>query len=133
MASMNDDKNGKSLRGRAAAIGLSKNQVVSAAVAQIDEKGRAAFSLRELARSLGVSPAVIYWHVDGWQDLFAERIAQIVPELYPLTAAALPDLINRIFALRWQNGAVVSYAESFELLLDLLIEGLKARAAATPS
>lgn len=66
-------------------------------------------------------------------DLFARRVAQIDPELYPLTAAALPDLINRIFALRWQNGAVVSYAESFELLLDLLIEGLKARAAATPS
>ncbi|MBN8189955.1 helix-turn-helix transcriptional regulator [Salipiger thiooxidans] len=133
MASMKDDKNGKSLRGRAAAIGLSKGQVVSAAVAQIDEKGLAAFSLRELARSLGVSPAVVYWHVYGWQDLFAERVAQIDRELHPLTAAALPDITNRIFALRWQNGALVSYAESFELLLDLLIEGLKARAAATPS
>lgn len=250
MTTINDDKKGKSPRGRAAAIGLSKNQVVSAAVAQIDEKGLAAFSLRELARSLGVSPAVIYWHVggakedlfaeisasitgslsdsldpdmpwdarlrqvfrnyrtlvhrhpavapllgaqmksngvanldwvetilkalheggyrgdalrpafnvlvgglagfvtmelapapvakpgsegDGWQELFAERVAQIDPELYPLTAAALPDITNRIFVLRWQNGAVVSYGESFELLLDLLIEGLKARAPATPT
>ncbi|MCA0848013.1 TetR/AcrR family transcriptional regulator [Salipiger thiooxidans] len=112
---------------------MSKGQVVSAAVAQIDEKGLAAFSLRELARSLGVSPAVVYWHVYGWQDLFAERVAQIDRELHPLTAAALPDITNRIFALRWQNGAVVSYGESFELLLDLLIEGLKARAPATPS
>ena len=53
MASMNDDKNGKSLRGSAAAIGLSKGQVVSAAVAQIDEKGLAAFSLNELGSCLG--------------------------------------------------------------------------------
>lgn len=66
-------------------------------------------------------------------DLFAERIAQIDPELHPLTAAALPDFTDRIFVLRWQNGALVSYAESIELLLDLLIEGLKARPLATPS
>jgi hypothetical protein len=33
MTTMKDDKNGKSLRGRAAAIGLTKGQVVSAAVA----------------------------------------------------------------------------------------------------
>ncbi|MBR9839697.1 MAG: helix-turn-helix transcriptional regulator [Rhodobacteraceae bacterium] len=134
MATMKDDKNGKSLRGRAAAIDLTKGQVVSAAVAQINEKGLAAFSLHELARSLVVSAAVAYWHVDGAkEDLFAERVAQIDPELYPLTAAALPDITDRIFVLRWQNGAVVSYGESFELLLDLLIEGLKARAPASPS
>ena len=234
-------------RGRAAAIGLSKNQVVAAAVAQIDEKGLAAFSLRELARTLKVSPAVIYWHVGGakedlfaeiaasitgslsggldadmpwdarlrqvfrnyrtlvhrhpavapllgaqmtsngvanldwvetilsalheggyrgdalrpafnvlvgglagfvtmelapapvgkartaskdWQDLFARRVARIDPQAYPLTSAALPDITNRIFVLRWQNGADVPYSDSFELLLDLLVEGLKARAPA---
>lgn len=250
MTTESDEKKGKMLRGRAAAVGLSKNQVVAAAVAQIDEKGLAAFSLRELARNLGVSPAVIYWHVGGakedlfaeisasitgtlsdtldadmpwddrlrqvflnyrklvhrhpavapllgaqmksngvanldwvetilsalhdggyrgdalrpafnvlvgglagfvtmelapppvskpgsegetWQELFAKRVAQTDPELYPLTAAALPDISNRIFVLRWQNGAVNPYNDSFELLLDLLVEGLKARAPAQPS
>ncbi|GHG97222.1 TetR/AcrR family transcriptional regulator [Pseudodonghicola xiamenensis] len=228
---------------------MDKKQVVAAAISQIDEKGLAAFSLRELARALGVSPAVIYWHVGGakedlfaeisasitgalsdgldadmpwdvrlrqvflnyrklvhrhpevapllgaqmqsngvanldwvetilsalqdggyrgdalrlafnvlvgglagfvtmelapapgskrgsdsgsWQTLFAERIAQIDPQVYPLTSRALPDISNRIFVLRWQNGVDVSYGDSFELLLDLLIDGLRARAPADP-
>lgn len=243
-------KSGKSSRGRAAAIGLDKKQVVDAAIAQIDQKGFAAFSLRELARTLGVSPAVIYWHVGGakedlyaeisasltgslsegldadmpwderlrqvfrnyrtlvfrhhavapmlgaqlksngvanldwvetilsalhdggyrgdalrpafnvlvgglagfvtmelapapvskpasagesWQELFARRVAEIDPHLYPLTAAALPDITNKIFVLRWHNGADVPYDDSYELLLDLLVEGLKARAPANPT
>lgn len=92
--------------------------------------GLAGFVTMELAPAPVAKPGS---EGDGWQDLFAERVAQIDPELYPLTAAALPDITNRIFVLRWQNGALVSYAESFELLLDLLIEGLKARAPATPS
>lgn len=232
---------GKSLRGRAAAVGLTKTQIVAAALRQVDEKGFATFSLRELARTLDVSPAVIYWHVGGakedlfaeiaafftrtlseelepeapWQDRlrgvflryrmlvmqhpniaallgaqmksngvasldwvetvlealteagyrgaalkdafnaligglvgfvtmelapapadkaedwgtrFAERVSQIDPKLYPLTHAALPDITNRIFVLRWQNGAEIPYDSSFALLLDLLIEGLAARA-----
>ena len=82
----------------------------------------------------GVSPAVVYWHVGGAkEDRFAERVAQIDPELRPLTAAALPGIPNRIFVLRWQNGADVSCGESSERLLDLLVEGLKVRAPAKPS
>ncbi|WP_311136166.1 MULTISPECIES: TetR/AcrR family transcriptional regulator [Pseudooceanicola] len=222
-------------------MGLSKAQVVEAAIRQIDEKGFAGFSLRELARTLKVSPTVIYWHVGGakedlfaeiaasitgalseglgeepdwktrlravflryrklvhehpnvapllgaqmksngvanidwvetvlsalqdagykgddlrtafnallgglvgfvtmelapppsdkatdWEQLFAERVAQIDPQTHPLTHAALPHITNRIFVLRWQNGADISYDDGFTLLLDLLIEGLAARA-----
>ncbi|WP_107978416.1 TetR/AcrR family transcriptional regulator C-terminal domain-containing protein [Allosediminivita pacifica] len=68
-----------------------------------------------------------------WQALFAERVGQIDPQRYPLTARALPDISNRIFVLRWQNGADIPYGDSFELLLDLLIEGLKARAPTEPT
>ncbi|MCA0938774.1 TetR/AcrR family transcriptional regulator [Salipiger pacificus] len=229
-------------RGRAAAIGLTRAQIVEAAIAQIDARGLSAFSLRELARGLGVSPAVIYWHVGGskedlfaaiaatitgglvaaqdphapwterlsqvfhayraavhrhpnispllgaqmksngnssldwietvlraladggfqgtalrdafnaligglcgfvtmelapaplsedgaWESRVAERLAAVDPEAYPLTHAALPQLANRIFVLRWQNGAEVSYDESFSALLELLIDGLALRAA----
>lgn len=241
MASKYAQKTGNRPRGRAAAVGLSRELVVNAAVAQIDEKGLAAFSLRELARSLGVSPAVIYWHVggdkedlfaeisasitsaisgdldpsmpwtarlrqvflayrrlvhdhanvapllgaqlksngvanldwvetvlaalheggyrgealrdafnaligglagfvtmelapapsaddDSWEQTFARRVTEIDASLYPVTHAVLPDFTNRIFVLRWQNGARVSYEASFAFLLDLLIEGLAARA-----
>jgi len=236
-------KSGKKPRGRAAAVGLTKAGIVAAAVRQIDEKGLAAFSIRDLARTLGVSAGNIYWHVGGakedlfaeisasitvsvsenlapgmdwqerlrsvflsyrdlvrdhanvapllgaqlksngvanlawvevvlgalqeagyegemmrdafnaligglagfvtmefapgpadnledWEAIFAERLAAIDPAHYPLTHAVLPDISNRIFVLRWQNGATISYTSSFELLLDLLIDGLAARAPA---
>ena len=229
------------LRGRAASVGLTKERIVDAAIAQIDEKGLHAFSMRELARALGVSPNNIYWHVGGtkedlfgeiaarftaevsqslprdkpWQDrlrtvflsyrdavsdhanvapllgaqlksngvanlalveavltalhdasyrgpalrdafnaligglcgfvtmefapapddkaneweaLFARRVAEIDADRFPFTHAVLPDFMNRIFVLRWENGKHVSYASSFDFLLDLLIEGLSARA-----
>ncbi|MBF9003308.1 MULTISPECIES: TetR/AcrR family transcriptional regulator [Vibrio] len=68
----------QSLKGRAAQVGLSKAQVVAAAIAQIDERGLAKFSIRELARTLGVSTAVVYWHANGKKaDLFAEISASI--------------------------------------------------------
>ncbi|MGG7566746.1 TetR/AcrR family transcriptional regulator [Rhodovulum sp. DZ06] len=226
-------------RGRAAAIGLDKAQVVDAAVALIDERGLAAFSLRELARRLGVSPAAIYWHVGGakedlfaeisasitgalsagldasmpwdarlrqvferyralvhrhpavapllgaqmksngvanldwvetilsalqeagyrgpalraafnalvgglagfvtmelapapgaddWGARFAERLGAIDPAAHPLTHAALPEIAGRIFVLRWRNGADIPLESGFSLLLELLIEGLRANA-----
>lgn len=228
-------------RGRAAAVGLSRGQIVAAAIAQIDASGLSGFSLRELARGLGVSPAVIYWHVGGskedlfaaiaasvtgglgatsapgtpwperlrqifhgyrdavhrhpnlapllgaqmtsngvasldwieavlgalaeggfegaalrdafnaligglcgfvtmelapgpatadgsWETRVAQRVTEVCPKAYPRAHAALPQLANRIFVLRWQNGAAVPYDASFSALLDLLIGGLAARA-----
>ncbi|WP_417583573.1 TetR/AcrR family transcriptional regulator [Nitrincola sp.] len=229
------------LRGRAARVGLDKQQIVAAAIQQIDQRGLAAFSMRELARTLKVSPAVIYWHVGGlqedlfaeisavitanltddttsgadwkvrlrsvfmryrqlvhqhprvapllgaqmksngvanlawvetvlsaltqagfqgealrdafnaligglagfvtmelapppaddsndWQQGFAKRVADIDPLHFPYTHAVLPMISNRIFVLRWQNGIDVSYDSSFELLLNIIIDGLAQRA-----
>ena len=241
MAADTDTGQTKPPRGRAASIGLTREQIVAAAIAQIDEKGLAGFSLRELARALQVSPNVIYWHVggtredlfaaisgaltsalpagfdrsadwrerlrqvflgyrsvvhqhpnlapllgaemqsngvanldwvetvlaalrdggfrgeelthafnaligglggfvtmelapgpqgdrSGWEGHFQQQMAAIDPALYPLTHAALPDIANRIFVLRWQNGTDVPYGASYEFLLDLLIHGLSALA-----
>lgn len=78
MSEMKSAAKGRSPRGRAAVVGLTKELVVASAVRAIDEKGLGAFSLRDLARTLGVSPAVIYWHVGGdKEDLFAEIAAYI--------------------------------------------------------
>ncbi|MBA4207759.1 MAG: TetR/AcrR family transcriptional regulator [Polymorphum sp.] len=239
MAAEDGLKPAKPPRGRAASVGLTREQIVAAAIAQIDEKGLAGFSLRELARALQVSPNVIYWHVggtkedlfaaisgaitsalpagfdrsadwrirlrqvflgyralvhehpnlapllgaemqsngvanlgwvetvlaalrdggfrgdeltrafnaligglggfvtmelapgpqgggSGWESHFQQQVAAIDPALYPLTHAALPEIANRIFVLRWQNGTQVPYGASYEFLLDLLINGLSA-------
>ncbi|MDO6587213.1 helix-turn-helix domain-containing protein [Salipiger sp. 1_MG-2023] len=68
--------------GRAAAVGLTREAVVDAALRLMNETGVAGFSVRELARRLGVSPAAIYHHLGGSKhDLFAELASRITTDL----------------------------------------------------
>jgi TetR/AcrR family transcriptional regulator, tetracycline repressor protein len=55
--------------------GLTREAVVAAALAQIDEEGLEAFSLRNLAKRLSVYPTAIYWHVPNRNQLLAEAVA----------------------------------------------------------
>ncbi|WP_162249765.1 TetR/AcrR family transcriptional regulator [Ensifer sp. Root31] len=76
--------------GRAAAIGLTRERVVEAAITLIDEEGLAGFSVRALARRLKVYPAALYWHVGGNKtDLFAEISGSLIAGL--MTPKDLPD------------------------------------------
>lgn len=61
-------------------VGLTKAEVLDAAVRLIDERGAAAFSVREVARSLGVYPATLYWHIRGNKDDFLAEVAAHVME-----------------------------------------------------
>ncbi|MEJ2624142.1 MAG: TetR family transcriptional regulator [Pseudolabrys sp.] len=75
-------RRGKAPVGRPAQIGLTRDRIVDAAIALIDEKGLAGFSMRELSRALGVYPATIYWHVGNAKEyLFAEIAAAITSNL----------------------------------------------------
>lgn len=56
-------------------------------------------------------------NLEDWEAIFAERLEAIDPACYPLTHSVLPEFSNRIFVLRRQNGTIVSYTSSFELLL----------------
>lgn len=47
---------------------LSRDSVLAAALALIDQRGVEAFSVRDLARSLGVYPTALYWHVPGGRN-----------------------------------------------------------------
>ncbi|MCW5772301.1 MAG: TetR family transcriptional regulator [Rhodospirillaceae bacterium] len=237
-------KKKRAARSRGAVPGLSKEGIVAAALALIDAEGLPAFSLRDVARRLGVYPTAIYWHVPGrnallaevvaqalrailppddpaaWQDwlrgLFRryraavrahpniapligaqlvsnegidagmidgilaalthagyggaggasivdaynvviaamcgfvtmelaplpaddpagwaaalERRVQAIPSLaYPTLARHLPDMANRAFILRWQNGVEAPLEASFEAFIDCVIRGLEARARA---
>jgi TetR/AcrR family tetracycline transcriptional repressor len=58
-------------------VAISRDEVVTAAIALLDEAGLAALSLRRLAKTLGVSAPTLYWHVADKRallDLMAERI-----------------------------------------------------------
>jgi AcrR family transcriptional regulator len=58
--------------------------VLAAALALIDQRGVEAFSVRDLARSLGVYPTALYWHVPGGRNaLIAGAVTAAVGELAP--------------------------------------------------
>lgn len=62
---------------------LSKEKVVAAALALIDRNGAADFSLRDVARRLGVFPTAIYWHVPGRNALIGEVCARVIRDIVP--------------------------------------------------
>ncbi|MFD1911288.1 TetR/AcrR family transcriptional regulator [Halodurantibacterium flavum] len=219
--------------------GLDKAAVLDAAVRLIDARGTAGFSVRELARVMGVYPATIYWHIGGrkddflaevaahvidgfmvpapkgedwrvtlrglfegyrkamhrhpniatftgsqlvsngmssaplierildalgragfegtalidaynatlaalvgfvtlelaaaparqqeWEDRFREDLAQIDAERFPRLHSALPDMANKAFILRWDNGSVVPLDGGFRVYVEAFIAGLASR------
>ena len=64
--------------------GLDRQAVVQAALRLIEEKGYAAFSMGELAKSLHVRPASLYNHIENLESLYTEvglaAISQMVAE-----------------------------------------------------
>ena len=62
--------------------GLNREQIVAAALRLIDEAGLDAFSVREVARHLGVYPTALYWHLPGGRNALLAAAA----------AAALDDV-----------------------------------------
>ncbi|MBP0589578.1 TetR/AcrR family transcriptional regulator [Paraburkholderia sp. LEh10] len=90
----------KKRRGRAPKDqGLSKERIVEAALALIDAKGYASFSLRDVARELGVYPTAIYWYVPSRDELLVEVIAVALGDLAPptLPAARWRDWLKELF------------------------------------
>ncbi|AJE46934.1 TetR/AcrR family transcriptional regulator [Celeribacter indicus] len=53
-----------------------KQALVEAALVLIEEKGPTGFSLSEAAKSAGVTPAAVYRHFEGREDLIAEIARQ---------------------------------------------------------
>ncbi|WP_212523123.1 TetR/AcrR family transcriptional regulator [Actibacterium sp. MT2.3-13A] len=53
-----------------------KQALVEAALTLIEEKGPQGFTLSEAAKSAGVTPAAVYRHFDGREDLIAEVARQ---------------------------------------------------------
>jgi|GEM_PF-250064 len=66
------------------AAALSKQRIVVAALEQIDRNGVMGFSLRDVARSLGVYPAAIYWHVATRDDLLASVVEFVTGDMAPV-------------------------------------------------
>lgn len=90
---------GASKRAAPRAIGLTRDAVVAAALEEIDDRGLHGFSLRSLARRLGVNATVIVWHLGNRNAVLAEVVKAVQRELVPPRPPGQPwqDRLRQIF------------------------------------
>ncbi|HJV72521.1 TetR/AcrR family transcriptional regulator [Ideonella sp.] len=68
---------------KAARPGLSAEHIVEAALAQLAERGLERFSLRDVARALGVYPTAVYWYFRSRNELLAAACAHALRPVVP--------------------------------------------------
>jgi AcrR family transcriptional regulator len=76
---------------------LSREQIVQAALATLDEEGLAGLSMRKLAAKLGAGATSLYWHVQTKDDL----IDLVIDQIYGEVDVPDPELAG------WRNGALL--------------------------
>ncbi|WP_405820279.1 TetR/AcrR family transcriptional regulator [Streptomyces sp. NBC_01390] len=59
---------------------LSRERIVEAAIALLDETGEGGLTFRALARRLATGPGAIYWHVTGKDELLAAATDAVVTD-----------------------------------------------------
>jgi AcrR family transcriptional regulator len=62
-------------------VGLDSDAIVAAALALIDERGAASFTIRDLGARLGVSAPTIYWHVGSKARLYQAIVDHVVGDM----------------------------------------------------
>lgn len=67
-----------------------------------------------------------------WQMQVQERLLTIDAEQYPTLAGNLPQLANKAFLLRWQNGVNAPLDDSYVFFVDMVINGIRALAQNSP-
>jgi TetR/AcrR family tetracycline transcriptional repressor len=70
-------------RSRRATSPLSKEAIVAAALAMIDREGLESFSIRGLAKSLGVYPTAVTWYLSSRREILAEVVELVTSDLSP--------------------------------------------------
>jgi AcrR family transcriptional regulator len=70
----------RQVAGQAAARGLSRTDIVTAAIAIADVEGAEAVSMRRVARELGVGAMSLYWHVESKEELHQLMLERVQGE-----------------------------------------------------
>ncbi|MGO4384255.1 TetR family transcriptional regulator [Specibacter sp. RAF43] len=93
----------------AAAMTLTREHVVDAAMTILREYGLADLSMRRLARDLGVQPGALYWHVKNKQDLLTVLSGRILAPVAEAEATTVREVAVHIRAalLGVRDGAEV--------------------------
>ena len=93
---------------------LSKEQIAAAALAVVDEKGSAGFTIRAVADALGASPMALYYHVKGKGELVRLVVSAVTREvpLPQLTGVWRDDMLTMA---HWSRNFVVRHPGVGEL------------------
>ena len=62
---------------------LSSDAIIAAAIDLLDREGLDNFSIRNIAKALGVYPTALYWHVPNRHHLIARLIATLFADVLP--------------------------------------------------
>jgi AcrR family transcriptional regulator len=84
---------------------LTRERIVEAAVALLDEQGGEDLTMRRLAQCLAVTPTALYWHVSAKEDLLDLALDQIFGEVPVPTAGG--DWRDEVRALTFAWRAVM--------------------------
>src|SRR5580658_2944174 len=74
---------GPMTRSKRSASTLSKEVIVAAALAMIDREGIESFSIRRLAKALGVFPTAVNWYLATRREILAEVVELVTSDLSP--------------------------------------------------
>jgi AcrR family transcriptional regulator len=85
---------------------LTKDRILTAAIALLDQEGLAAFNLRALGRALGSAPTAIYWYMGSKEQLVRLAADQLWCEIAPPVGGA-----------DWRAAARWNATELYRLLL----------------
>lgn len=89
----------KPARRKPKSVPLSSDAIIAAAIDLLDREGLDNFSIRNIAKALGVYPTALYWHVPNRHHLIARLIAalfaDVLPEPSPDWQAWLKSLFRR--------------------------------------
>lgn len=77
--------------------GLTKEAIVDAAVKLIDTADLESFSMRNLAKELGVYPTAIYWHIPSRNAVIAEVITRVLSGIVPKDEPDWKLWLKRLF------------------------------------
>jgi AcrR family transcriptional regulator len=110
-------------------VPLSRDRVLSAAVALADESGIESLSMRRLAQDLGVVPMALYKHVANKDELLDGMVDVIVGEIHPPVHGAewKSAVRHRILSARrallahpWASRVIESRATPTPMVLDYM-------------
>ncbi|MGV9590243.1 TetR family transcriptional regulator [Streptomyces tendae] len=70
--------------------GITREQIVTAALELLDDQGMDALTVRALASGLDVRPSALYWHVRNKQELLDEMATEVMRRVADALAAVPP-------------------------------------------